>query len=440
MKRFMKLLIIISGLALIFISNSFVHWNDISDLHVQPPGAGVREEEREPVFFGLYIVGMEPSANDEEDIGEEYLLVEEPPENESESDPDPEQYPDSDSNEIPDTDDALISSYFAQGGLELPIVGASGFAAVSSSLRAEHDNNAEVVLSLSPGDGFTILDSFGDWWYVQRGETTGWIRHRYCFINLPDVLPSIIYDITNAHSSVFRSSGYEIPGVTGIALYQSFGYNPRFGREMFIAPAMYGTALKLADAQRAALANNHTIVLYEAFRPHSTQTQVASSLAALMEENPAVAAGINSPPWNLSWFISTTLSNHQRGAAVDVSLARVDNFERRAAGDFEYTYITNYTILGMPSEVHELSIRAIIYYNPISTTSPTAWIGVPFRTGITQDSAAAIMQRYFTDAGFTPIASEWWHFNDLASIEIARSIGTNGRFHISTIYSIPPSR
>jgi hypothetical protein len=49
------------------------------------------------------------------------------------------------------------------------------------------------------------------------------------------------------------------------------------------------------------------------------------------------------------------------------------------------------------------------------------------------------MQRYFTDAGFTPIASEWWHFNDLASVEIAGNIGVNGRFNISTTYGVPPT-
>lgn len=34
-------------------------------------------------------------------------------------------------------------------------------------------------------------------------------------INLPDVEPSIVYNITNAESSIYKSSGIEISNVTG---------------------------------------------------------------------------------------------------------------------------------------------------------------------------------------------------------------------------------
>ena len=34
-------------------------------------------------------------------------------------------------------------------------------------------------------------------------------------INLPDIIPSIIYDDTNSYSSLFKSSGIDIPNVTG---------------------------------------------------------------------------------------------------------------------------------------------------------------------------------------------------------------------------------
>ena len=39
-------------------------------------------------------------------------------------------------------------------------------------------------------------------------------------INLPDVIPSIIYDDTNSYSSIFRSNGKDIDGITYKVMYR----------------------------------------------------------------------------------------------------------------------------------------------------------------------------------------------------------------------------
>jgi len=38
------------------------------------------------------------------------------------------------------------------------------------------------------------------------------------------------------------------------------------------------------------------------------------------------------------------------------------------------------------------------------------------------------LQGYCTDAGMTPLASEWWHFNDLDAQNIVRTTSGNGKF------------
>jgi len=327
--------------------------------------------------------------------------------------------------------------YFAAGGLlELPVIGASGYAAVSVAIRANPQANAESLHTLSPGEGFTILAEDGAWWYVDVGTLRGWVQHRYCLINLPDVIPSIVYDITNAYASLKRSSGYDIPDISGQILYEAYGFNPRFGRYEFIVPAMYSTAIRLAAAQRAALEDGRTIVVYEVFRPRMTQISAATNLQNLMNVNSAVAANINTPPWSLNWFIATSLSNHQRGAAVDISLGRVVSYQQRSTGDFSYILITEHTLYEMPTAMHELSPDAAIFRNPVSTTSPTAWIGVPLLPSVTE--GVVLMQEYLSAAGFTPISSEWWHFNDLEGIAVARNIGSRGEFYVSTVYSVAP--
>ena len=197
-------------------------------------------------------------------------------------------------------------NYSEQGGiLELPVSGATGWAASTMPLRSEPNRSADVVLNLAPGQGFTILAEYGDWWNVRLGgigglskanSVSGWVLHRGCFINLPDVIPSVVFDITNAYSSVKRSGGYEIPNITGYALYEARAFNHRLGRYEFIVPVLYSTSLRIFQAQQSALADGNTIIIYEAFRPRITQQSVVNNLQLLMDSNAVVRRAINTPP------------------------------------------------------------------------------------------------------------------------------------------------
>ena len=343
-------------------------------------------------------------------------------------------------------------NYVEQGGrFELPLSGATGWAASAMPLRSEPRQGADVVLHLTAGQGFTILTEYGDWWNVRLGgfgvngeigefedcdSISGWVLHRGCFVNLPDVIPSIVFDITNAYASVKRSSGYEIPNITGYALYEARAFNHRLGRYEFIVPVLYSTSLRIFEAQQAALADGNTIIIYEAFRPRTTQQSVVNNLQRLMDSNASVRRAINTPPWSLGWFISTGISNHQRGVAVDVGLGKVISQETRTSGGYVYTHVTAFERHIMPAEMHELSPLAATFTRPVSSSSPDAW-----RTATPADSmteGAILLQRYLTDAGFTPLASEWWHFNDLESVRIANDVGIRGEFFTSTVYSISP--
>jgi hypothetical protein len=52
---------------------------------------------------------------------------------------------------------------------------------------------------------------------------------------------------------------------------------------------------------------------------------------------------------------------------------------------------------------------------------------------------ALLLQSYLTNAGFTPLASEWWRFNDLNGARIANEAGINGEFFTESIYSSTPN-
>ena len=46
------------------------------------------------------------------------------------------------------------------------------------------------------------------------------------------------------------------------------------------------------------------------------------------------------------------------------------------------------------------------------------------------------MQRYCTAYGLTPLASEWWHFNDLRALDTAGGNLSGGKFYIEECCSM----
>ncbi|MCD7948215.1 MAG: SH3 domain-containing protein [Oscillospiraceae bacterium] len=332
--------------------------------------------------------------------------------------------------------DTYVNYLQESGVFELPISGASGYASVSLRLYTDQSADANVIATLNAGQGFTILEESGDWWQIALDEKQGWVKHQYCLINLPDVIPSIIYDNTNSYASIMKSSEKDIPNITGQALYQAKMYSARFDAEVYVVPVLYEMAKKIGAAQQAALAEGDTLIIYEAFRPYDVQQSIAGNLRALMNADPLVEEGVTRSPWSMGWFIVTGISNHQRGAAIDVSLGKVVTRETRACGGYEYTAIREYSEYFMPTAMHELSAAAAIFLSPVSSNSATAWLDA--EPAETMNREALLLQTYCTNAGLTPLASEWWHFNDLESRESAVNSGSVGKYFVQQNYSAVP--
>ena len=289
------------------------------------------------------------------------------------------------------------------------------------------DPYKNAVAVWEPGTAFLILEENGDWWRVSRGKDTGWIEHRYCMINLPDVIPSMIYDDTNAYSSLFVSCGKNIPGITGKEIYNgnnTLAYNARLDRSEFIMPILYSAARNICAAQHKALAEGNCLVVYQTFRPYETQVAVAKAVSSLAKADPEVKAGISTPPWSIDWFIATGVSNHQRGYALDVSMVKVYETETKYIGSRPYLYMTDYEDYVMPTAMHELSIAAV------STDSPSS-----SKLSETMNEPAIALRGYFTSSGLSPLASEWWHFNDLGAMRATADKPSDGRYFLTECMS-----
>ncbi len=323
-----------------------------------------------------------------------------------------------------------------EGDLELPVSGATGYASVRMDLKATADAGSETVVALEAGTAFEVLEEVGDWWYVQTETESGWVQHLYCFINLPDVIPSIIYDNTNTYASKFVSSGKAIPGITGQALYDGKAYNMRLGKVSDIVPVLYSMSKKIHLAQQAALAEGNSLVIYEGYRPFSAQKLTVDALTNLAATDPEVMAGINTYPWDTNWFIATNVSNHQMGYAIDVTLAKITEQQEIIIGDYAATAITGYTEYTMPTTIHELSMASATFTGPVKSSSPTAWLQATLAD--TMNEAAILLQRYSTEAGLTPLASEWWHFNDLDARYSTEGNSSKGEYLLDSTMSEAP--
>ena len=323
-----------------------------------------------------------------------------------------------------------------EGDLELPVNGATGYASVLMDLKATADAGSETISELEAGTAFEVLEEVGDWWYVRTSTESGWVQHLYCFINLPDVVPSIIYDNTNTYASKFASSGKTIPGITGEALYDGKAYNMRLGKVSDIVPVLYSMSKKIHLAQQAALEEGNTLVIYEGYRPFFAQKLTVDALTTLAAADPEVMAGINTHPWDTNWFIATSISNHQMGYAIDVTLAKITEQQEFVIGDYTATAVTGYTEYTMPTTIHELSMASATFTGPVKSSSPTAWLQANLAD--TMNEAAILLQRYCTDAGLTPLASEWWHFNDLDARFATEDNSSKGEYLLDATMSDAP--
>lgn len=324
-----------------------------------------------------------------------------------------------------------------QGQYELPLQGATGYVSITLPLREANTIQGTELRRLEPGTGFTILKEDNGWLQVKVEGQTGWLDSNYCMVNLPDLIPSIQYNITNNTKSLFTSSGHTIPNVTGQMLYESRDLNDRLGKEEYIVPVLYNMAGKIMQAQTAAWSEGNTLVIYEGFRPLPVQLNVANQLMQLAQATPEVMASIASQPWQIDWFISTKVSNHQVGYAIDVTVAKIDTSKQKKVGKYLITEVETSNEYPMHTTMHELSAQSAIYTQPVASNDRTAWqsaVANPNNSG-----NVALLQHYLiTIGGLTPLASEWWHFNDLDALNALQNQKGNGDFVLSSTYSEIP--
>lgn len=327
----------------------------------------------------------------------------------------------------------------APAPFEVEVPGSTGYALCGLNLRSGPSTSYQVLKTMPAGTAFVILGEAGDFLHVRLPDSTeGYASSTYIMINLPDVIPSICYNATNSYDSKYRSLGEPLPGITGQALYTSKTMNNRLGYEEYMMPVLYKMAKKIYQAQQAALANGDCLILYEGYRPKAVQAAVGTALDKLARQNSAVYnAVIANPNFNKAYFINSGVGNHQLGVAIDVSLGSYTETTTLTIGGMTIQKPSNVVEYTMPSPMHELSPRSAVFTRQYSHTG-TNWRAQPLAASFAANQPAQKLQKYCTDAGLTPLCSEWWHYNDNQIRPSVKNTGKGG-FEITTCLSTQPA-
>lgn len=198
--------------------------------------------------------------------------------------------------------------------------GMHGTAMVAKAIYEKADFK-ETSRSATPGVKFDILGENGNNWAIQYDGKCGWVDSNYMAINMAEYIPNVEFNITNASSSIYKSSEKNIPGLTGQKLYSSEYTNSW-------VPGTFSFAKKLKVAAANAKAAGDTIVVNDAYRPTSVSSFANQKLKALYNSDSVVRENIEfsvgeslkKHSWGISWFLAQNLSTHNTGCAVDASL------------------------------------------------------------------------------------------------------------------------
>ncbi len=259
-----------------------------------------------------------------------------------------------------------ITSFDATNMMAYPM------AAISVYDSKEHKNEiGKTNTNASDTEALKILgrsDSDSKWWAVEYGsDSCGWIDSTYVAVNMQEYEPRITYDIKNASTSIYQSSG--VPLNMG-NLYNS-KYKP-LGTYMF--------AQKIKKAADLAAEEGVHLVVNDAYRPKGVTDKLYNTFSNLYNSNETVKKGVrvdfpNGKGFYLGDFVATGVSTHNTACAVDITFSGAN----------------------MPSAMHELSVAAAFKVDKVTKTT---------------NADALKLNRIMEGAGLTNLLTEWWHYQD----------------------------
>lgn len=254
-----------------------------------------------------------------------------------------------------------------------------------------------------------VLGETGSAFIVEVDGERRYIDSNYCLINLPEYMGDLCsYNITNSYDSKYMIHEFEIPKVTGRV---TKGYEHVLQADgSYLVPLLYPTAKKLVRAAEAAAAEGYRLKIYDAFRPNRATQDIYYLTSTIMDEplpdlpyTGVSVESLNLPApkivdededddepgvpiltyhmvmtlnnYELGSFLAPGMSLHNLGIALDLTVEDLNTGEE----------------IPMQTSMHDLSAYSVVPKN---------------------NDAAKALAKIMGSAGFGPLFSEWWHFQD----------------------------
>ncbi len=234
-------------------------------------------------------------------------------------------------------------------------------------------------------------------------------------VNLPDVLPEACYDEVYAYAATSNCAGMEIPGITGQRLE---GYvdgkqvDAYLNREEFVVPCAYQTMLKARAACGTLAGQGYRLLVFDAYRPMTAQWQLSDAFSRAYVENPDIAAVLGE--WSMGWYVAQGASGHNYGTDLDVGVCDMEG-----------------NPLPMPSSFDAFDASGHLAFAPIDSASITP---DAFCDAVAGNDACMALHAAFRQAGFSELASEWWHFGDAETEGAMRAaVGEDGLDFVASL-------
>lgn len=276
----------------------------------------------------------------------------------------------------------------------IPYVNLSDSTSLLSVREGPGTNTAKLGM-LNNGDSVTILEQGDVWHKIDYNGQDGYVFAAY----IKDVAIHYAYVpklSATIDGKTYISNMVDIRTILpDIKIWLTFASQDNvMGKVLYPAGACLLqeiTAQKLAKASAIFKEDGYRIRLFDGYRPYS----VSVYLYEKIKDGRFVANPSKNP------------STHNRGAAIDITLERIDTGNQ----------------IEMPSKMHTFNISSLRKFPDITVYTKGSADYDAFLEKYpdifdygTRSSAAIKNMNYMTnvmkECGFTTISTEWWHFND----------------------------
>ena len=291
------------------------------------------------------------------------------------------------------------------------------------------DPESQQIIGKAPaGKAYCVLADKNGRFGIRHGDTIGYIDSNYCLINLPEYMGDLCaYEIANSHHAIYMVHDYEIDKVTDTVIK---GYEKvELSKQNYLVPLLYPAAKKLVQAAFTAQDQGYMLKIYDSFRPRQATTSIYDLTAKIIgdpvpeytfkEKKEMMEAG-NWPPPEPTVPEPTDPETGEPGETTPEATVPTEPTEPVETYEMLMTDKGRYALanfLAQGTSNHNigvaLDLTLINLYTGQEVKMQTAIHDLSWHSEVKLNNAdAKRLRSIMTSAGFGPLESEWWHFQD----------------------------